>query len=161
MLKFQTDVDEETGEQVLTCFLLPQLEYHPDNTADCQQESDDDWEEKEASRTHSVKFTDDLDQDQNKETPFVRQNTPHPKELKAKAHKLFGKGKGFDGKAAQDQMDSSTVQLKSEIQAPELQPPPPPPPPPPSLSFLFQTIRPEIHLTCFSPDVTFPQAEYS
>jgi len=34
---------------------------------DCQQESDDDWEEKEASRTHSVKFTDDLDQDQNKE----------------------------------------------------------------------------------------------
>ena len=33
MLKFQTDVDEETGEQVLTCFLLPQLEYHPDNTA--------------------------------------------------------------------------------------------------------------------------------
>lgn len=32
MLKFQTDVDEETGEQVLTCFLLPQLEYHPENS---------------------------------------------------------------------------------------------------------------------------------
>lgn len=28
-----------------------------------------------------------------KETPFVRQNTPHPKELKAKAHKLFAKEK--------------------------------------------------------------------
>jgi len=26
MLNFQTDVDEKTGEQVLTCFLLPQLE---------------------------------------------------------------------------------------------------------------------------------------
>lgn len=26
------------------------------------------------------------------QTPFVRQNTPHPKELKAKAHKLFAKG---------------------------------------------------------------------
>ncbi|KAF4528157.1 hypothetical protein B566_EDAN016921, partial [Ephemera danica] len=26
MLKFQTDIDEATGEQVLTCFLLPQLE---------------------------------------------------------------------------------------------------------------------------------------
>lgn len=26
------------------------------------------------------------------QTPFVRQNTPHPKELKAKAHKLFSKG---------------------------------------------------------------------
>jgi len=26
MLNFQTDEDETTGEQVLTCFLLPQLE---------------------------------------------------------------------------------------------------------------------------------------
>jgi protein scribble len=30
MLTFQTDVDEETGQEVLTCFLLPQLEYHND-----------------------------------------------------------------------------------------------------------------------------------
>lgn len=28
------------------------------------------------------------------QTPFVRQNTPHPKELKLKAHKLFAKEKG-------------------------------------------------------------------
>jgi hypothetical protein len=42
------------------------------SSPDCQQESDeDDWEEKEASRTHSVKFTDDLDQDQNKEVSTV------------------------------------------------------------------------------------------
>ena len=27
MLNFQTDYDEHTGEQVLTCFLLPQMEY--------------------------------------------------------------------------------------------------------------------------------------
>jgi len=26
MLNFQTDYDERTGEQVLTCFLLPQME---------------------------------------------------------------------------------------------------------------------------------------
>lgn len=38
------------------------------SSPDGQQESDeDDWEEKEASRTHSVKFTDDVDEDQNKE----------------------------------------------------------------------------------------------
>ena len=38
------------------------------SSPDCQQESDDDgWEEREASRTHSVKFTEDLDQDLNKE----------------------------------------------------------------------------------------------
>lgn len=27
MLTFQTDIDDKTGEQILTCFLLPQLEY--------------------------------------------------------------------------------------------------------------------------------------
>lgn len=26
MLTFQTDIDEDTGQEVLTCFLLPQLE---------------------------------------------------------------------------------------------------------------------------------------
>lgn len=47
------------------------------------------WEEREASRTHSVKFSEDSMLD--KDTPFIRQNTPHPRELKLKAHKLFGK----------------------------------------------------------------------
>lgn len=28
MLSFQTDLDEDSGQEVLTCFLLPQLEYH-------------------------------------------------------------------------------------------------------------------------------------
>ncbi|XP_054268231.1 protein lap4 isoform X3 [Macrosteles quadrilineatus] len=102
MLKFQTDVDEATGEEVLTCFLLPQLEYQADTTADGAQESDEDdnWQEKEASRTHSVKFsTEDAESDAGKEsTPFVRQNTPHPKELKAKAHKLFSKSKSNESR---------------------------------------------------------------
>lgn len=38
-----------------------------------------------------MKFSEDSATD--KDTPFVRQNTPHPKELKAKAHKLFSKDK--------------------------------------------------------------------
>uniref|UniRef100_A0A1Y1LNA7 PDZ domain-containing protein n=1 Tax=Photinus pyralis TaxID=7054 RepID=A0A1Y1LNA7_PHOPY len=89
LLTFQTDTDPGTGETVLTCFLLPQQEYQPTIIDDGG--SDEDWEEREASRTHSVKFSDPQDHD-NRETPFVRQNTPHPKELKAKAHKLFAKG---------------------------------------------------------------------
>ncbi|XP_031338228.1 protein lap4 isoform X1 [Photinus pyralis] len=111
LLTFQTDTDPGTGETVLTCFLLPQQEYQPtiiasdgrlyrcdvtptlSNGALAADDggSDEDWEEREASRTHSVKFSDPQDHD-NRETPFVRQNTPHPKELKAKAHKLFAKG---------------------------------------------------------------------
>jgi protein scribble len=31
LLKFQTDYDEQTRMKVLTCFLLPQQEYHPEN----------------------------------------------------------------------------------------------------------------------------------
>lgn len=29
LLNFQEDIAEDTGEKVLTCFLLPQLELHP------------------------------------------------------------------------------------------------------------------------------------
>lgn len=102
MLTFQTDVDEETEQEVLTCFLLPQLEYHPDNQhgklfeifrafvevlifpllgvsdrgrmgmlagirdaiegremTEVASSDDEGWQEREASRTHSVKFTDE------------------------------------------------------------------------------------------------------
>lgn len=62
------------------------------NREEEEEESDSEgWEEREASRTHSVKFSEDSGTD--KDTPFVRQNTPHPKDLKAKAHRLFAKEK--------------------------------------------------------------------
>ncbi|XP_073992639.1 scribble planar cell polarity protein isoform X7 [Rhodnius prolixus] len=125
LLTFQTDTDETTGEQVLTCFLLPQMESTQDNTAgrvnkafdpfglsrlDPVESDDEGWQEREASRTHSVKFTEETEQpaETNKETPFVRQNTPHPKELKAKAHKLFNKSKIADSRElAVEELDES------------------------------------------------------
>ncbi|XP_014611420.1 PREDICTED: protein lap4 isoform X5 [Polistes canadensis] len=135
MLTFQNDIDEETGEKVLTCFLLPQLEYHPDDSGrlgttlvglrstvqgEIPELSDDEgWQEREASRTHSVKFTDEPP-DADKETPFVRQNTPHPKELKAKAHKLFCKGKSDSRSGSTEEQDvSQTFGLdKTESETP-------------------------------------------
>ena len=51
-------------------------------------------------RSSFVKFVEDSDGDDEKETPFVRHNTPHPKDLKAKAQKHF-KGKKIDGKVVQ------------------------------------------------------------
>ncbi|XP_076251173.1 scribble planar cell polarity protein isoform X11 [Rhynchophorus ferrugineus] len=126
LLTFQTDTDPDTDKTVLTCFLLPQQEYQPAITSDgrlyrydtglsngtlsrlsattvrTDDATSDDWQEQEANRTHSVKFTDPQDKD-NKETPFVRQNTPHPRELKAKAHKLFGKSSN----AVQGSMEDS------------------------------------------------------
>ncbi|XP_072759333.1 protein lap4 isoform X3 [Anoplolepis gracilipes] len=123
MLTFQTDIDEETGQEVLTCFLLPQLEFHPDDSGrlgmlvgmrnvqgsemrELTSSDDEGWQEREASRTHSVKFTDEPPE-ADKETPFVRQNTPHPKELKAKAHKLFSKGRSESRSESTDEQDVS------------------------------------------------------
>ncbi|XP_034935999.1 protein lap4 isoform X7 [Chelonus insularis] len=128
MLTFQTDIDEDTGQEVLTCFLLPQLEDHTSSLHDggriggivvgmrnvlsgnemreLGSSDDENWQEKEASRTHSVKFTDD-GPEADKETPFVRQNTPHPKELKAKAHKLFSKGKNDSRSGSTEEQDVS------------------------------------------------------
>uniref|UniRef100_A0A336KF30 CSON005523 protein n=1 Tax=Culicoides sonorensis TaxID=179676 RepID=A0A336KF30_CULSO len=113
LLTFQPDVDEQTGEQVLTCFLLPQQEFLPVSPAVGQREESDseDWVEREASRTHSVKFSEETNID--KETPFVRQNTPHPKELKMKAHKLFGKDKKQDDQTGLDTLSEESSKPSS------------------------------------------------
>ncbi|XP_026318579.1 protein lap4 isoform X4 [Hyposmocoma kahamanoa] len=163
LLTFQTDRDEITGENVLTCFLLPQLSYTQqpelEHTAEVgsghwfrdhrfnsqSQELDriressiprdrdsdnDDWEEKEASRTHSVKFTEEIPEA--KETPFVRQNTPHPKELKAKAHKLLA-GRSPETVTQKETPTTNGLPLSPPVPTPAMEPPRPvfiPPPPP-------------------------------
>ncbi|XP_023166086.2 protein lap4 isoform X17 [Drosophila hydei] len=85
LLTFQPDMDVETGEQVLSCYLLPQQEYQPITPARDLESDSEPYEEREPSRT-IVKFSEEVAQE--KDTPFVRQNTPHPKDLKAKAQKL-------------------------------------------------------------------------
>ncbi|KAH8359318.1 hypothetical protein KR093_005743 [Drosophila rubida] len=85
LLTFQPDTDAETGEQVLSCYLLPQQEYQPITPARDLESDSEPYEEREPSRT-IVKFSEEVSQE--KDTPFVRQNTPHPKDLKAKAQKL-------------------------------------------------------------------------
>ena len=49
MLNFQTDYDENTGEQVLTCFLLPQDEYQGDENAG-------EWKVHCTGHTHTSSF---------------------------------------------------------------------------------------------------------
>lgn len=43
------------------------------------------------------------------QTPFVRQNTPHPRELKAKAHKLFARGQTSLEDSSEQQSHSESV----------------------------------------------------
>ncbi|XP_071512746.1 protein lap4-like isoform X5 [Panulirus ornatus] len=124
MLNFQTEVDETSGQEVLTCFLLPQQEYQHESleytcgmagsegrlyrtgdlstdnltaigpTANEWAHEDDDWDpndQHEESRVSVVKFRDDDETEDGKESNFVRQNTPHPRDLKARAERLFGR----------------------------------------------------------------------
>jgi len=55
-----------------------------------QQTAAEDSGGEDPHRSSFVKFAEgDSDGDDDKETPFVRHNTPHPKDLKAKAQKHF------------------------------------------------------------------------
>ncbi|UYV60286.1 LRRC1 [Cordylochernes scorpioides] len=94
LLKFQTDHDERSGMEVLTCFLLPQQEYQPESTENLQGNNSVDldmsMEHKAIDRVSAVTFAkDDEAAGEDKELPFVRHDTPHPRELKARHTKLL------------------------------------------------------------------------
>uniref|UniRef100_A0A1B0AWP7 Uncharacterized protein n=1 Tax=Glossina palpalis gambiensis TaxID=67801 RepID=A0A1B0AWP7_9MUSC len=76
-------------------------------TAREQETDSEDWD----SRTHSVRFSDVPAQD--KDTPFIRQNTPHPKELKAKAQKLLAKSRHEDTSSNLDTLNEEVTSMES------------------------------------------------
>jgi len=101
MLAFQTDYDENTGDQILTCFLLPQVassnvneeesgSFSGPNDHGSYGDVDNGGYDQMGVRPSTIMFEDDDDRDDDRETYLVRQKTPHPRELKDKAKKLFG-----------------------------------------------------------------------
>lgn len=110
LLKFQQDQDEETGDKVLTCFLLPQQAY-TDSMENILRDTfasynnDDNNRSSLNDNTKSfVKFADDAheyDSDDDETIPlngksqqenhFIRHNTPHPKDLRVRHNKMFDK----------------------------------------------------------------------
>ncbi|KAL1423757.1 hypothetical protein MTO96_020820 [Rhipicephalus appendiculatus] len=105
MLKFQTDLDEATGDKVLTCFLLPQQDDHTESMENLlrdstEQDSRLSWDQKAENRASAVKFVEEAVEeklDKELETQFVRHDTPHPRELKARHQKFVQKTKNIDG----------------------------------------------------------------
>ncbi|XP_077560305.1 uncharacterized protein LOC144175102 isoform X3 [Haemaphysalis longicornis] len=106
MLKFQTDLDEATGDKVLTCFLLPQQDDdHAESMENLlrdstEQDSRLSWDQKAENRSSAVKFVEEAVEekpDRDLETQFVRHDTPHPRELKARHQKFVQKAKNIDG----------------------------------------------------------------
>ncbi|XP_023232674.1 protein lap4-like [Centruroides sculpturatus] len=56
------------------------------------------WEEIPQNRAYSVTFAEENEENDDKETRFIRHDTPHPRELKARHGKLFvQKGQNIDG----------------------------------------------------------------
>ncbi|CAG5126325.1 unnamed protein product, partial [Candidula unifasciata] len=103
MLKFQTDFDERTGQRVLTCFLLPQQGFHTESMENLLKGSiatEGSLTEKGDKVRDSVRFDEiekgDTGGDSDDSNPFVRHDTPHPKDLKAR-HTKFLKDKNIDG----------------------------------------------------------------
>ncbi|CAN7998785.1 unnamed protein product, partial [Ixodes hexagonus] len=116
MLKFQTDLDETTGDKVLTCFLLPQQDDHTESMENLlrdstEQDSRLSWDQKVENRSSAVKFVEEAVEekpDRDLETQFVRHDTPHPRELKARHQKFVQKAKNIDGHVA-SHMDEAMV----------------------------------------------------
>ncbi|KAJ8248091.1 hypothetical protein GJAV_G00238210 [Gymnothorax javanicus] len=94
LLTFQTDVDPESGEKVLTCVLLPQQLFEPedkglDNLARCgaleslvNDMADDTWDERAANRISAIRFLEEDDDEDDEKGTLLRRATPHPGELK-------------------------------------------------------------------------------
>ncbi|KAK3780634.1 hypothetical protein RRG08_044858 [Elysia crispata] len=104
MLKFQTDFDERTGQRVLTCFLLPQQGFHTESMENLLKGSiatEGSFTEKDRPRDSVIRFDVDHEKvddavDSDDSTHFVRHDTPHPRELKAR-HQKFLKDRNIDG----------------------------------------------------------------
>ncbi|XP_052457481.1 protein scribble homolog isoform X20 [Carassius gibelio] len=88
MLKFQTEDDEQTGEKVLTCYLLPQ---QPSSSLEnlLERSVDETWPtDTNLNRVSVIQFKDDSKhEEEDEETAAERRGlhrraTPHPSELK-------------------------------------------------------------------------------
>ncbi|XP_062236062.1 protein scribble homolog isoform X4 [Platichthys flesus] len=87
MLKFQTEDDEQTGEKVLTCYLLPQ-QPSPSLENLLQNSVDDSWTDSNLNRVSVIQFQEETKaEDEDDEAAAERRGlqrraTPHPSELK-------------------------------------------------------------------------------
>ncbi|XP_070533885.1 protein scribble homolog isoform X15 [Ptychodera flava] len=110
MLNFQTEELEGSKKKVLTCFLLPQqgrsesLENLLANSM--EGDSQHSWSGHVPDRV-VVKFPDEHTNDEKLRSNFIRHDTPHPKELKARHAKLFHQVRAKDSKEERRHSTSS------------------------------------------------------
>ncbi|KAL2085639.1 hypothetical protein ACEWY4_018959 [Coilia grayii] len=88
MLKFQTEDDEQTGEKVLTCYLLPQ-QPTPSLENLLQNSVDETWTDSNLNRVSVIHFQEEAKPEEEDDEAAAerrqglqRRATPHPSELK-------------------------------------------------------------------------------
>ncbi|XP_008569917.1 PREDICTED: protein scribble homolog [Galeopterus variegatus] len=88
MLRFQTEDDAQTGEKVLTCYLLPQQPLPSLEDLGQQGSPSESWSDAPLSRVSVIQFLEDPAGDEDAEEAAAekrglqRRATPHPSELK-------------------------------------------------------------------------------
>ncbi|CAG2161612.1 unnamed protein product [Oppiella nova] len=94
LIKLQSDIDRESGQKVLTCFLLPQMSDHSRNSPkSLVSPNDSNNDNNLVADRQMIKFSNDPsdlngiddDLDVRITTKLIRAPTPYPKELKAHA----------------------------------------------------------------------------
>ncbi|XP_055996671.1 protein scribble homolog isoform X25 [Ostrea edulis] len=152
MLKFQTDFDERTGQHVLTCFLLPQQGFHTESMENLLKgsiatdrdsrlsynvdrdvpdysiaDSDEPIKQRDSVITWNVPA--ESDSDGEGDGKFLRQNTPHPADLKRRHPKYVKVKAGIDGHIIphqeKKQEDGSFVPRRDPQWNQEIEIPPP------------------------------------
>ncbi|XP_027416195.1 protein scribble homolog isoform X3 [Bos indicus] len=88
MLRFQTEDDAQTGEKVLTCYLLPQQPLPSLEDPELQSSPSESWGDAPLSRVSVIQFLeapagdDDPEEAAAEKRGLQRRATPHPSELK-------------------------------------------------------------------------------
>ncbi|XP_033109060.1 protein scribble homolog [Anneissia japonica] len=135
MLKFQTDEIGAQKIKVLTCFLLPQTGPSESISLDNILKPNGTQDVMNDNRARVVNFPDFIlgDEEDDELSQFQRQNTPHPRELKAKAKQLHDAKRA--AQAAQttngDQEVPNEKEQHPENEVVEVKEPEPVEPPPP------------------------------
>ncbi|XP_045417249.1 protein scribble homolog isoform X5 [Lemur catta] len=97
MLRFQTEDDAQTGEKVLTCYLLPQQPLPSLEDPGQQGSPSESWSDAPLSRVSVIQFLeaptgdDDAEEAAAEKRGLQRRATPHPSELKVMKRSVEGR----------------------------------------------------------------------
>ncbi|GAB6026624.1 leucine rich repeat containing [Chamberlinius hualienensis] len=119
LIPLQGDIDMETGQRVLTCYLLPQASASQldDYSSDVDSFQLSVWEEQRPHR-QQIKFA--YDEKLDKPGKLIRNPTPYPKELKS--HAKHARNQALKSKGGANYVNINTLVAEGEIKSESSEP---------------------------------------